>query len=75
MHEYFETKKYILIREAFINNPGAGLFRNLKFSKNIDLIDYTNKFLGFKLIKEIKDHPNKKWIRQGEYFFKKKFNC
>lgn len=72
MNISLKTKKYILIREAFINNPGAGLFRNLRYKKYRFDRDYTNKFFGFKLIdKEIKDHPNKKWVRQGEYFFKK----
>ncbi len=72
MNISLKTKKYILIREAFINNPGAGLFRNLRYKKYRFDRDITNKFFGFKLIdKEIKDHPNKKWVRQGEYFFKK----
>lgn len=67
-----KTNKYILIREAYINNPGAGFIRNIKYKKYRFDRDYTDKFSGFKLIdKLITEHPTKKWIRQGEYFFQK----
>lgn len=67
-----KTKKFILIREAYINNPGVSLLRKWRYKKYRFDRDYSNQFLGFKLVeKKITEHPTKKWVRQGEYFFEK----
>ena len=67
-----KTNHSILLREAYINNPGAGLFRTWRYKKYRFDRDYSNRFPNFKLIdKIISNHPTKKWVRQCEYFFSK----
>lgn len=66
------SRKFILIREAYVNNKGAGLIRTLNYRKYRFDRDYSEYFPGFTLSSlEIKDHHSKKWVRQGEYLFTK----
>jgi len=67
-----KTRRYILLHEAYINGPGISLTKRWKYRRYRFDRDYEAMFSGFILEdKNILGHPNKKWIRHCQYFFKK----
>jgi len=67
-----KCRKYILIKEAFLNGPGIGFIKRWRYRRYRFDRDYEGMFPGFAVEdKDIFKHPSKKGIYYCHYLFKK----